>query len=136
MYDGTASRVLPTLQERTFTISQPDLQRAENDDLCFWHLMADAYPFGITIKDIAISTSANCTDTHVIEEWSTSVAGTASQSTIESIALSAEAYKEDDGTLSDASIAADAFININFDDATDDLSFLLITITFWVNGGN
>lgn len=135
-YDGTASRIIPTLHEKTFTISQPDLQRTESDDLCFWHIMADAYPFGITIKDIAIATSANVSDTHVIEEWTTSVAGTATQTTIESIALSSQAYKEDDGTLSDASVAADSFININFDDATDNISFMTITITFYVNGGN
>lgn len=133
-YDGTASRVLPALQSRTFVIATPDDMQAESDDVVLFHVIADAYPHGITIKDIALSGSASFSDTHVIEEWDDR-AGT-TQSTIESITVAAAQYQEDDGTLSDASIAADAFIVINLDDATDDISLLEITITFYVNEGN
>jgi len=133
-YDGTASRHLGALQVRTFTIIEPDVARTKTDDIILFHVMADAFPFGITIKDIALSTSANCTDTHVIEEWSNRAGST--QATIESIAMSSTNYQEDDGTLSDSAIAADAFININLDDNTDDIASLEVTITFWINGGN
>jgi len=50
--------------------------------------------------------------------------------------MSSTTYQEDDGTLSDAAIAADAFININLDDSTDDVASLEITITFYVNEGD
>ena len=133
-YDGTASRHLGALQCRTFTIIEPDIARTKTDDIILMHVMADAYPFGITIKDIAISGSASFSDTHVIEEWSDRAGST--QSTVESIAVSAATYQEDDGTLSDSAIAADAFLNINLDDSTDDIASLEITITFWINGGN
>lgn len=133
-HDGTASRVIPALQSRTFTILEPDIARTKTDDIILMHVMADAFPFGITIKDIALSSSAACSDTHVIEEWSNRAG--AAQATIESIALAASQYQEDDGTLSDAAIAADAFISINLDDSTDDIASLEITITFWVNEGD
>lgn len=134
IFDGSVSRVLPLLQCKTLTIMQPDLVQAESDDVILFHVMADAFPHGITIKDVALSSSAAMSDTHVIEEWSDR-AGT-SQSTIESIVMDADVYQEDDGTLSDATIAADAFININLDDATDDVSSLEITFTFYVNQGD
>lgn len=130
----SSSRVLGALQCKTYTIIEPDIARTKTDDIILFHVMADAFPHGITLKDIALSGSANFSDTHVIEEWSDR-AGT-SQSTIESIAVSAAQYQEDDGTLSDASIAADAFININLDDSTDDIASLEITITFWINPGD
>ena len=129
-----ASRVLGALQIRTFTILEPDIARGITDDIILFHVMADAYPHGITIKDIALSGSASFTDTHVIEEWSNRAGDT--QTTIESIAVSAAVYQEDDGTLSDASIAADAFVNINLDDSTDNIASLEITITFWINPGD
>jgi hypothetical protein len=133
-HDGTASRVIPALQCRTFTILEPDVARGKTDDIILFHVMADAFPHGITIKDIALSASAAVSDTHVIEEWSNRAGS--SQSTIESITMSSTTYQEDDGTLSDAAIAADAFININLDDSTDDVASLEITITFYVNEGD
>lgn len=126
-----ASRVLGALQCRTFTLANPD---SLPDEVVLFHVMADAYPHGITIKDIAISASANMSDTHVIEEWSTRAK--AAESTVESITLAATQYQEDDGTLSDASIAADAFIAIDRDAATDDVASMEVTITFWINAGD
>lgn len=130
-FDGTASRVLGALHCETFTISEPD-QVA--DDVVLKHWMADAYPHGVTLKDIAISASGAVSDTHVIEEWDDRAGST--QATVESIALSTSQYQEDDGTLSDSALAADSFLVVNLDDSTDDVDYLEITITYWINQGD
>jgi hypothetical protein len=133
-YDGTASRILPALKSISKRIPEPDLAQAVLDDQFIFHFMADAYPHGVTIKDIAISASAAITDSWDVEEWDDR-AGT-TQSLIERISMTSTQYQEDDGTLSDASIAADAFIILNMDDTPDNVGSLEITITFYINQGD
>ena len=70
-------------------------------------------------------------DTHTIEEWSNRAG--ASQTTIEAITMSATQYQEDDGTLSDADVAADAFVVLNKDASTDNVDYMEVTITFYID---
>jgi len=112
----------------TFTVSEPDQQA---NDIVLKHFMAEAYPSGVTITDIVISCSAAASDTHTLEEWDDR-AGT-TQTTIEAITLDAIQRQEDDGTLTDGSLAADSYLALNKDAATDDLSYLEVTIVYTRN---
>lgn len=140
-YDESDSYVISAFREKTFTFLEPDSVRAilgsggvSSDTLSFCHFPAEVYPHGVTITDIIISSSEQCSDTHELLEWSDEV-GT-SISLIESITLSSSTRNEDDGTLSDASLAADSYVAINSDDTTDDIMWLMITLIFYVNEGN
>jgi len=132
-YDGTASRILPARQIGNYTILFPDSIRSRTDDVVFAHFPAEIYPFGITIFYISISTNPASSDTHVIEEWS-DVVGTG-QGTTESIALSA-ANKAESSSIDDGAIDADDYLNINLDDATDNIHELIITVGYYVNPGD
>ena len=132
-FDGTASRILPARQIGNYTILFPDSVRARTDDVVFAHFPAEIYPFGITIFYLAISTNPASSDTHVIEEWSDAV-GT-SQGTTESLALSS-ANKVESASIDDGAIDADDYLNINLDDATDNIHELIITVGYYVNPGD
>jgi len=127
---GANSRVVGALQVKTFVIYNPD---SVGSDVCLFHFMADVYPHGVTMKDIAVSTSATSTDAVTLEEWDDRAGST--QSTIETITLSSQ-YTEDDGTLSDAALAADSFLNLLTSSFDDDIQQIEVTITFWINAGD
>jgi hypothetical protein len=134
-HDGTNSRLIATTTKcETYSILEPDQVQAVTDDVVIKSVMVEAYPHGLTMTDNAISCSGNVTDTFLIEEWSNRAG--AAQSTIESITLTATNYQEDDGTLSDADIASDAFINVNLDDSSDNVAECEVTLCFEVNEGN
>jgi len=131
---SSASRAVGALISETFSIVEPDTIQGITDDVVLKHFMADAYPHGVTIKDIAISaSSAYTSETFLIEEWDDRAGST--QTTVESITISSQ-YQEDDGTLSDASIAADAFLVVNLDDTPEDIAEVEITVTYYINPGD
>ena len=134
VYDGAANRLLGTVITKSYTILQPDLVQAETDDLIIGHFDARWYPFGVKMLGYTISASASSSDTYLLEEWDDEVGST--QATSESIALSTATRAEDDGTLSDSDFAADSYLNVNFDDAQDDISFVTITYAFYVKTGD
>lgn len=132
-YGSAGGRIAPARQLANYVILFPDSVQPRTDDVQLAHFPAEVYPFGITIFYVAISASASCTDTHVLEEWSDAV-GT-SQGTVESIALSG-ASKAESTTIDDGAIAADAYLNINLDGTTDNLNQITVTIGYYVNPGN
>jgi hypothetical protein len=130
---SSASRIISARQIGNYTILFPDSVRSRTDDVVFAHFPAEIFPFGVTIFYIAISTNPASSDTHVIEEWS-DVVGTG-QGTTESLTLSA-ANKVESSSIDDGAIDADDYLNINLDDATDNIHELIITVGYYVNPGD
>jgi hypothetical protein len=129
-----ASRVVGALQCETFPIIEPDTIQGITDDVELKHFMADAFPHGVTIKDIWISASAAYTaETFLFEEWDDRAGST--QTTIESIVANAQT-EEDDGALADPNLAADSYLMVNLDDTPEDMAQVSFTITYWINPGN
>lgn len=128
-----ASRILSARHLQSKTITFPDTLQADHDDQPFAHFPVEVYPHGVTIFYLAISTEASCTDTHTIEEWDDAVGS--SQSTVHSMVLSA-ASKVETSSPTDGSMATDSYLNINLDNSTDDLDWLMITYGFYVNPGD
>lgn len=113
----------------TFSIVEPDQVQGITDDVVLKHFMADAFPNGAVITDIAISSSSAYTsETFLVEEWDVRAGST--QSTVESITISSQ-YQEDDGTLSDGAMAADSFLVVNLDDTPEDKAEAEITIVYY-----
>jgi len=134
-YDDT-SQVLATMEKcEDVTLATPDELQGEDD---WWPLKkfpAESYPFGVVIKAIHISTSATCTDALNFEECSDETCGTVS--TVEAITLSGT-QTEDDGTLSDPNIAADAFFGVDLVDAQGgcNIAWMHITYCYEIEDGN
>lgn len=133
IFDGTNDRTIPTIQVVEKTILYPDSVQARSDDVILYHFPAEIYPFGVTVVYAAISASASCSDTHVLEEWDDAVGST--QATIHSMALST-ATKVETSSPTDGALAADSYININLDDATDNLNWIQVTIGYYINPGD
>ena len=112
------------------TLSEPDQLQPISDAWRIAYFPAEVYPSGVTINSIHITTSATCTDVLNFEEWTQS--GTTSSSTVESITLSGT-FTEDDGTLADASIAADGRLMVDLPATPTDIAFMEIAITFTPN---
>lgn len=126
----TASRVIPAMQIANYVIAFPDTLFS---DVQLAHFPEEIYPHGITIVYAAISASASCSDTHVLEEWDDAVGTT--QTTAQSFTLSASS-KSETSSLTDGSFAADSYLNIALDAATDDLNQIMVTIGYYVNQGD
>ena len=86
--------------------------------------------YGVTIDAIHITTSATCTDVLNFEEWAQD--GTSATSTVEEITLSGT-FTEDDGTLADASIAADGRLMVDLPATPTDIAFYEITVIYHAN---
>lgn len=123
---------LTPMQSSSFTLLEPDLIAAVADELLLFHVPTEAYPNGITIRDIIVSTSSTCTDIIALEEKSNNGTSISAVSTIESITLSGT-RTEDDGSLTDSSIAADNYVYVDFDASPDNINYMTITITFTIN---
>lgn len=135
-HDGTAARTLPALMSESFTILEPDLVQAIERIVALKHFNAESYPFGATLTDIVISTSATCTDSVDILERANSGTAWSTTSTVEAITLSGT-RTEDDGTLTDSGIAADAYVAVDLGTGFScDIGFLMVTLSWYVNSGN
>ena len=114
----------------TLTILEPDAVQGVSDDLILKKFAAEKYPNGVRVEAIHIDASAAYTSETFLFEWWDDASGT-TQTTLESIACSAIST-EDDGTLSDATGAADEFLNLNFDDTPEDVAYVAITVIYTV----
>jgi hypothetical protein len=130
---GSAVRVIGSEQSESFTLRQPDDLQSESDDLKLKKFVAEAYPHGVEITSIHVDCSEAISDTLLFQEWDDNAGST--QATVESIALSTAATAEDDG-VDDGTMAADSFLVVNLDDAQDDISEILITITYYIIAGD
>lgn len=133
VYVNTASesRVIPTLQFRSYTIIDPDGLQAVEDAIPLLNVESQWAPFGITIKDIWIKIDAAVSYTATLEEWSDPVTY---GSDIESLTISSGTEVKDDGTLSDASIAAGSIVFVDL--PTTAANFLTVSFSFIINPGN
>lgn len=132
VYDGSNSRLIPTLRFFSATIYDPDTIQGTEDAVPIFPVEVEAFPFGITLVDVGIKTDASSSYTVNFEEWTSPTDG--SPSTIESVATSSSTEAEDDGTLSDASIAAGSIIYVDLPSTGIDM--LVIWGTFWIIPGN
>jgi hypothetical protein len=133
-YDDT-SQILATLQKcEDVTLATPNDLQSENDWWPLKKFVAEQFPGGVVIKAIHISTSAACTDDLNFEECSDETCGT--PSTVEAITLSGT-HTEDDGTLADANIAADALLVVDLDGTTPcDISFMHFNFCYEIEDFN
>jgi len=111
-------------------LAEPDQLQPISDAWLIKYFPAETFPSGVTIDAIHITTSATCTDVLNFEEWTQS--GTSSSSTVEEITLSGT-FTEDDGTLSDASIAADGRLMVDLPATPTDIAFYEITVIYHAN---
>jgi len=114
---------------------EPDEVAGIDDEMPLHHFPAETYPHGVTVRSIHIASSATCTDPLNFEEWSNNGTAWSNDSTVEAITLSGT-YTEDDGTLADNAIAADAYLFVDLDDTMDDIAYLVFTVTVTINPGD
>jgi hypothetical protein len=126
--DGKWRVAASTVTEETFSfpIVEPDLIVAVNDTVRLQKFPAETYPNGFVLTAVHIDCSAAVTDTHLIEVWDTYTDGTPTLA--ESIALTAAASAEDDGTFTVTDVPADGWVAIDLDNATDNIESMAITI--------
>lgn len=132
IYVGSAWEidVIPAKDRRseTFIISEPDAVQGLSDDFILKKFPAEQYPNGVTVIALHIdASSAYTSEIFLFEHWD-DASGT-TQATVESITASAIST-EDDGTLSDATIPADYFLMVNFDDTPEDVAYVAITVIY------
>jgi hypothetical protein len=134
-YDDTA-QLLATMQKcEDVTLATPDELQGESDWWPLKKFLAESFPHGVVIKAIHISTSATCTDALNFEECSDETCGT--KATVEAITLSGT-HTEDDGTLTDANIAADAILGVDLVDAQGgcDIAWMHFNFCYEIEDGN
>ena len=113
-------------------LAEPDQLQPIADAWPVFHFLAERYLSGVTITSIHVSTASACTDVLNFEEWSNDGSSWTTDSTVEQITLSG-VHTEDDGTLSDASIAADSWLYVDLPDTPTDTPYYSITISFTVD---
>jgi len=115
----------------TVVIYEPDAVRGLSDDMILKKFIAEEFPNGVTITSIHIdASSAYTSETFLFEHWD-DASGT-TQASVESIAASAIST-EDDGTFTDATIPADYFLVLNFDDTPEDIIYVAITFSYTID---
>ncbi len=124
---STTGRISP-LETVAIPIVDPDGNAAIQDPMTVFHFPAETFPNGFKVLDILISTDQTCTDTVVLEEWTNNGTAWSYGSDIESITLSGT-RTEDDGTLSDPDIAADAYIRVDWQTTPSDIDQMTIVFT-------
>ena len=124
------------VSQRDHETCSPPIVLAEPDQLQpiadAWQLMyfpAEQYPYGVTITALHISTSATCTDALNFEEWSNNGTAWSTDATVEAITLSGT-FTEDDGTLADSAIAADAYLYVDLPASPTDIGSYEITVCY------
>lgn len=130
MYGATASTLTPGLKVAHATIWDPDGLQSTEDAIPIMRVETEWAPNGITIVDIFMSADASNSASINWEEWTSPT--DASPTTIETCAFSASTEFEDDGTLSNANVAAGSYVFIDLD--TTALNFLQVTFTYIIKG--
>ena len=116
VFDGTASRLVPTLVAYDIWIQDPELETA--DEIAIFHADADMFPHGFKLVNVQFTLNADAAYTLVFEEWAGDPP--AATNDIESVTTgAADSYMEILTTgIDDSDIAADAYIYLHFP-ATD-----------------
>lgn len=129
---ASATRVVPTVQFATITIFDPDTIQATSDALPILPVESTWAPGGITILDIYLKTDASSTYSINMEEWTSPTDG--APSTIETVATSASTEAEDDGTLTDAAIAAGSIVFVDLPATA--ANWITVSFTYTINTNN
>jgi hypothetical protein len=132
VYDGAAS-VIVAGKIKFFTkgVDQPDL--VANDTIIVLPVEAEWAPFGITLVSVGIKTRAASTYSVEYQEFTQPDNG-GTESSIEIVATSSSTEAEDDGTLTDAAIAAGSIVMAIL--PATDVDYLELWGTFTINPGN
>lgn len=117
-----------TLQTVSVTIFDPDGVQAVSDAVPLLAVENTWAPNGITIRDIYLKTDASSSYTINLEEWTSPTDG--APVTIESVATSATTEAEDDGTLSDATVAAGSIVFVDLPTTT--ANWIQVSFTYFV----
>lgn len=131
IYTGAESRLIPTIYVCSSTFADPDGLQAIEDAWIMLPVESTWAPFGITIKDIYLKTDASSTYSITLEEWT---APDTASSDIETVATSTSLEAEDDGTLTDASVAAGSIVMVDL--PTTAANMISVTFTYIINPGN
>ena len=126
-----ASFVIGAMICETATISDPAQQR---DIIVLKHFGARAYPQRATTRGYTITASAAVSDTHTLMDYASR--GDESPVTSEAITLSSSQREENATGLDHDAFAADSFLVLDMDAATDDTDYLEITYMYTINPGN
>lgn len=130
---GTPSRLITNpLEHFHCTIHNPDGVQGDQDAVPVLPVEIEWAPHGITLVDLGIKTDAASTYSVNFEEWTSPTDGL--PQTLETVATSSSTEAEDDGVLTDASVAAGSIIYIDL--PTTDIDMLTIWGTYYINPGD
>jgi len=103
VYDGSASRLIGTVQKFSATVYDPDTIQGTEDALPLLPVESDWAPHGIKLLSVGIKTDQSSSYSITFEEWTSP--SDATPATIETVSTSTSYEEEDDGTLTDSDIA-------------------------------
>jgi hypothetical protein len=131
VYDGSASRLISTLEDGEVTIIAPD---GVNDQIPIFHVDADKYPFGIKLVNVQITIPSDGAYSMVFEEWSGDPA--AAQNDIETVTTGAgDSYMEVlTGDIDDSDIDADDYIFLDI--PATDIDWIQCKFIYYIKEGN
>lgn len=131
IYNGTASRLIPTLLDVDKLIYAPDYI---NDQVPILHVDADIYPHGIKLVNVQITLPADAAYSMVFEEWAGDPP--AAQNDIETITTTgSDSYMEVLTTsIDDSDIDADDYIFLDIPNTNVD--WILCKVVYYVKEGN
>lgn len=132
VYNGSAAYSIPINKTAQATIIEPEKVQAIIDAVSILSVESSWAPFGITLIKVGIKTNASSSYSVNFEEWTSPTDG--APATIETVATSSTTEAEDDGTLTDASIAAGSIVKIDL--PTTDISELTVWVVYRINVGD
>jgi hypothetical protein len=131
VWDGGANRAITTAKFFSMTIDNPD--NLTKDTVMVLPVNAEMFPFGIKMLSVGIKTwAATSYSVNFMEYTQPGDGGT--ETLIETVATSTSREAEDDGTFSDADIAAGSIIVVELD--TDDIDEVTVWGRFYVKTGD
>lgn len=120
----------PLIQQKDVLLMEPEKMQAVSDAIPIFTVDPINFPKGIVITAIKLSTSANCTMTLTLEEWSDP---STFVSAIEPVALSsANEITVSRTDIDDSEVAVGGYVFANLD--TTAVIWLKITIWYYVKG--
>jgi hypothetical protein len=115
-------------------IVEPDEVQDISDDVPLYNAVAEGYPGGFVIEAIHIWTDIECTDAIDFREFTNNGTEWTDANQIEAITLSG-VFTEDDGTLAQNTIAADASLFVDLV-GTCDVAWMMIQICIQIPVNN
>ena len=132
VYDGSASRLIPSTRFFSATIIQPADVQSNIDAVPLLPVESYWAPFGIKLLRLGIKTNSSSTYSIDFEEWTAPNDG--SPSAIETVATSSSYEAIDNGTLTDSDIAAGSIIYADL--PTTDVNSVQIWGTYYIKTGD